>query len=239
MTRVLRASIGAFLLVTVVGLDTFSRVEASIVGVSVPVGSNDASSHPLDSGIWSVTASGGVLPITSGIGFLVNPSLTPGFSLHDHVYQSPNIPDPLRAVITYEFDTPTIVSGINIIQHTNGISKVEGFYGNSLGSMTSLGSVFGPSGDITGSFQFVEEESQVFDLGNTTQAGTFFQFIVRKTTLDTGWATYRAFLLDEHGTQISTVAAEVPEPGTFAMVFIGLTGLFYSTRVRRSGTHFG
>jgi len=65
--------------------------------------------------------------------------------LEDHVYISLNVLDPSRAVVTYHFDGSVIVTGLEVEQHGNGITKVEGFSGNSLASLASLGeaSIFG------------------------------------------------------------------------------------------------
>lgn len=185
----------------------------TITGLSIPVDSMDSGCRPRDEGVWSVSP----LNINSGIGYLVNPTIDGSFVLHDHQYASANVPDPARAIVTYTFDQPTIVSQLDIVQHTNGVTLLEGFYGDSLGSMTSLGSVFGPSGDVTGSGLLPEGGHQIFDFGNTTNAGTIFQFVVRKTSLSNGWALYRAF-----PTLSLPNPNVVPEPGALALA-LGLT----------------
>jgi hypothetical protein len=55
----------------------------------------------------------------------------------------------------------TVVDQIEIIQHQNGITKIEAFVGDSVGSLTSIGSIFGPDGDVTGSSVFTETQSSV------------------------------------------------------------------------------
>jgi hypothetical protein len=241
ITTVFRVSIQSlFVILAIAGIGASGGVEAKVIGVSIPIGSSDGTSHPHDSGIWGVTTARGPAWIETGIGYIVNPNLLsplngvqnpPDFSLHDHVYVSANVPDPSRAVVTYQFDVPTVVSGIEIIQHQNGISRIEGFYGDSLGSLTSLGSVFGPSGDITGAAAFTEGADQVFDFGNTTNAGTFFQFIIRKTPLTDGYASYRDFALDQNGQRIPAV---VPEPRSLTLLGLGVLSLFgYAWRRRK------
>jgi len=168
----------------------------------------------LNDNVWSVSAPPYPLDVTTGIGNLINPSYA-GFSMHDHVYIAPHIPDPTRAVVTYQFDAAAIVDQIEIIQHGNGISKIEALVGNSLGSMTSIGNIFGPSGDVMFAGAFSEGSSQVFDFDNTL-AGSYVQFVVTKTNLSNGWGTDRAFLREDQGAryQPASEPAAVPEAST-------------------------
>ena len=89
--------------------------------------------------------------ISSGIGYLINPSnLTDEYSLHDHVYIAPYVPDPSRAVITFQFAVPTVVEEIEVVEHANGVTKLHGYAGDSLETLTDIGAVFGSLGDLTG-----------------------------------------------------------------------------------------
>lgn len=185
---------------------SFTVLEAaSIIGVSLPVNSMDATCTPLDSGVWNSEP----LNINNGIGYWVNPSLSGGFVMHDHVYVSSYAPDPTRSVITYKFDTAVVVSQVQIYQHTRGISQIEGKVGNSLASLTSIGSTFSNRGDVTGWTVFSEWESTTFSFASNTLAGTYFQMVVKKTTWTDGYAAYRGFL---------TFTQAVPEIGTFYSV---------------------
>ena len=214
---------------------------AAIVGISIPVNSSDATSHPLVDNVWSVSAPAFPLNISSGIGFLINPNVRApssnsdlnDFSLHDHFYVSSNVPDPTRAVVTFHFDISTIVKGVEVIQHQNGISKIEGFSGNALNTLASLGSVFGPSGDITGASLLTEWSSQTFDFGNTVTAGDFFQLVVRKTPLANGWASYRIFPLDVNGNRIAPALTAVPLPAAAWLLSSAICALGF--RRRRAG----
>jgi hypothetical protein len=168
---------------------------------------------------------------TLGIGTIIGPAMGSNyFALHDHQYISPYVPDPTRAVVKYTFDSPTIVKGLEIIQHVNGVTQVEGFSGNSFGSLASLGSVFGPQGDAKAvwisdppmwEYPFYNGQSYTFDFGNTTIAGSKFEFIVRKTSADGGYAIFNAYPLDVNGNCILGAVAAVPEPDEYMMMLMG------------------
>jgi len=200
---------------------------ARIVSVSIPVGSMDGGCYPLDDGVWSVSAPPYPLATDDGIGFILNPTVAGKFSLHDHHYVASHVPDPNRAVVTYEFDGPAAVDQIEVRQHGNGITRIEGFVGDSLGSLTSVGSIFGPKGDVTGSGVFVEHQEYVFDFDNAQQ-GKFFQMVIRKTSLSNGYASYQVFPRDSDGVRFDPI----PEPTALALLALGGPGLLLRRRRR-------
>jgi len=212
----------------IVAVSCVSAQAAVITGVSIPVGSMDAYCHPRNSGVWSVSAPPYPLNIGSGIGNIINPAGGGLFSMHDHGYSSSYIPAPSRAVVTYEFNTPAVVDQIQVFQHTNGITKIEGFVGNSLSSLTSIGAIFGPSGDITGSGKFSEHAPYLFDFNNAV-AGKYLQVVIRKTSLHNGWASYQIYPRDANGRAF----APIPEPASMAVVLVGAGALL--RRRRRLG----
>lgn len=183
--------------------------QGALVGVAIPVGSQDAGCFPVWAGVYSVSAPPFPFDIATGIGHLVDPGnlgLPTQFALHDHQYVSPYVPDPSRAVVDYTFRWPVTVTAVEIVQHANGISMIEGFAGDSIASLTSVGSTFGPSGDVTGSSCFPEFASQVFNLPSPA-CGTQFRVVIRKTCTANGWANYRIVPRDASGTQISYATA--------------------------------
>jgi hypothetical protein len=220
----------------------FVTVEASIIGISKPMNSNDRLSRPLTDNIWSVSAPPFPLVTNLGIGYIINPVVmfTPpptepdlqDATLHDHVYTSPHFPDDTRSVITYQFDTPTIVAQLEVIEHLHGITQVEGFIGDSLTSLTSIGSVFGPSGDFTtssGRQVFMEAEPYVFQFDNARPA-TFFRFVVRKTNLSNGYAAYRAFPRDPTGQRIPAAI----EPPFVVTIQVGEVDVCWPSKTDRT-----
>jgi len=192
----------------------------SIIGISIPVNSQSHLSRPAADNVFSAVVSGGVLNINLGIGIIVNPTYPlPGenFALHQdqQVFSTPYIaawrPDPATSTVTFTFDTPTVVSGVELVQHVFGVTQITGRLGNSLGSLQSLGSVFGPSGDVFGGGSvFVvptDGVSQIFSFGNTSQAGTVFTFEVNKTVYYEAYGLFRAYPLDAQGNRIPAVVA--------------------------------
>ena len=199
---ILRASILA-----AIALETAQA--ALIVNVSMPPGSMDGGSWPGDSGVYSEAPG----PAAVGIGRIVDPASSFKFSMHDHGYIAPHVPDPAQSVVTYLFDSPATVTGLELNVHANGISKIEALIGDSLGSMVSLGTFTGSLGAPLGAVAFTEHELNTFNFANTTP-GLYFQFIVKETPLSDGYANYHAIPL-----------TLVPEPQTFALlVGLGLLG---------------
>lgn len=216
---------------------TFSA-EGAITSISVPqesqdFGNND--SYPARDNLWSASVPPFPFDSSRGIAHLIDTSASALATdtspqgllavLHSHRYTEPFVPV-FSTVISYTFDEPTVVDSLNLLQHTNGITRLEGFVGNDLGSLTSVGNIFGPRGDVRGASVFSEGESSVFDFNNTL-AGTIFQFRITQTSLTDGYALHRAYPLRSDGTQIS---AAVPEPSGSALLVVGALGVAASRK---------
>lgn len=182
---------------------------ADITGISIPRNSQ-LQSRPFFDDVWSVSASSGALDTSSGIGIIVNTvwiqvNDANDFALHQNqengspAYMSDHVPDSAASTVTFTFDRPTIVRGVEIVQHVNGVTRVAGVLDS-----TSLGPVFGPSGDITTGFVVPSDGvSQVFDFANTGIAGTVFRLTISKTSHFHSFALHRAFPLDADGRRIA------------------------------------
>jgi hypothetical protein len=195
--------------IAIAAFSGISAAQGPLSGVSIPPGSQDAPCWPVWHAVYSVSAPPYALDVNSGIGRLLKTDdfgVYPQFALHDHVYVAPQVPDPNRAVVDFVFRWPTAVYGVEIIQHTNGVTQIEGFGGPSSTNLTSAGLAFGPIGDVSGFNLIPEFVSQVFTLP-TPACGEHFRLIVRKTSHVDGWASYRMFLLDAVGVRIPVASA--------------------------------
>ena len=83
------------------------------------------------------------------------------------MYSAEYVPNPTRAVVTYQFYAPAVVDQVRVMEHANGIRAIEGFVGDSLGSLVSIGTV-----DI-GEGSYTELAMFTFDFNNAT-AGRYF-----------------------------------------------------------------
>ena len=182
-----------------------------ITEVSIPQNSMDAGCYPVWDDTWTVSAPPYPLDVSTGIGWLISdaPLVNSNFSLHDHIYAAPYVPDPLRAVVTYRFDGPTVVDQVQMIQHHNGIWRIDGYVGNSVGGLAPIGSMTVPQ--VTS-----EYEASTFDFNNAV-AGTYFRFIITGTDISNGYACYRAYPADSTGQRF----AAIPEPATLGLLLLG------------------
>jgi hypothetical protein len=201
---------------------------ASVISISIPGNSQNPLCRPSYDNNWSVTVSQFSVNTNAGIGIIMNPEWISSdnnqdFALHPNneiqpspLYAAPNVPDPKTAAITYTFDRPEIISGVEIVQHVNGITEVEGFLGNSTNALVSIGAVFGPSGNITDGAWVVPSDgtAQVFNFDNTRVSGTVLRVIIRKTSHPSAFATHRIYPLDEKGVPISLARTTSPLLGT-------------------------
>ena len=144
-----------------------SPAEAKVVSVQAPPDSSDGNSWPVSEKWWKASFPI-VNPLQVGIGHIIEPLgfkdvIGSRFAMHDHHYVAPQVPDPNRACVTYTFDKPTEISEVKIIQHANGITKIEGFIGetadmlkcDAAGSLISMGFAWSNvNGDADGSGKF-------------------------------------------------------------------------------------
>jgi len=220
---------------------TSTHAMASIIEISIAPNSQ-ANSRPSIDNVYDDQAVGGVFNDNLGIGIIINPSFIPAnvqsdFALHQNGNLFPPsaysgfVPNPLTSSVLYTFDHPTIVSGVAIVEHFNGVTGVGGHLGNSVGSLASLGTVLGSPIMTDGTIE-------IFDFGNTTLAGQYFGLTIDQTFLSYAFAIHRAYLLDENGHPIpgsTNGPVPTPEPATYVVLVtsLGLLGLLWRRRKHR------
>jgi hypothetical protein len=101
--------------------------------------------------------------------------------------------------------------------------------------MVSIGDILCSNGDIISGGGFYNGESSMFNFNNTTLSGTYFKFIVRKTSLAWGFGTFSAYPIDTLGNRYSTINdfSSVPEPSTYLAGLSALGMLFLGFRKRK------
>ena len=175
-----------------------------IIAIATTVNGSDANCAPARENTWRID-----LPIRDvnhiGIGYVVEPEpfhriWSPAdFTMHDH-HGRPGEPDPNRAVITYRFDKPARVVDVLLIQHTNGVTQIEGFVGENENAMESIGKSTSTTVGANLPLQdrrFVDGSRDVFAFPKTRQ-GRLFRIVITKTSGTSGYALYRAYPRDSN-----------------------------------------
>jgi hypothetical protein len=188
-----------------------------IRSIEILQGSCDTPCYPRDQATWQED-----FPVTDpariGIGYLVEPERfvwTPiPYSLHDHEYSQPHIPNAARAAVIYEFTASTAIRDVVIIQHTNGVVEVEGFAGDNPdpnGPWRSMGIAQSRLvGSATGAGIFPEFARDVFEFRPAAPiSGKCFRLVIRKTSLPNGWAMYRAYPRNKDGDILNPASASI------------------------------
>ena len=176
----------------------------TIVAVITASPSSDNTSAPLNENTWGVD-----FPIRDrshiGIGFTVEPEpfrrdWTPNdFTMHDH-HGKAGEPDQTRSFITYEFDKPARVADVLIIQHVDGITEIEGFVGDDVNTLQSIGKstslIVSPLPLRQNAF--VPGARDVFSFPQARQ-GKLFRIVITKTSSPApAYAMYRAYPRDSN-----------------------------------------
>jgi len=120
------------------------------------------------------------------------------FTMHDHVYTMPNVPDYRRATITFTFDKAARIADVMLIQHTNGVAEIEGFIGNDERSLRSMGRAHSSQGaNLPNRDRFFSEGFPDTFKFERAAEGKVFQVHITRTTLSNGYAFYRLYPRNE------------------------------------------
>ena len=120
-------------------------------------------------------------------------------------------PVPETSTVTYTFDKPATVADVEMIVHINGIVRIEGFVGDSLASLESIGEATHEA--VGRGKQFPQETGVypfVFD-AEKIRSGRIFRFIVRETVKADGFANYQAYPRDADQRRIVPTPEVVPD----------------------------
>ncbi|MEO2046846.1 MAG: DUF1549 and DUF1553 domain-containing protein [Pirellulales bacterium] len=155
------------------------------------------------------------------------------YILHANGYAD-HTPDPTTATVTYYFDTAQEIAEVELIMHTNGVSCIEGFIGEDVDHLTSLGEASSPYA-VRGKPFATEHGSCVFAFDPVKlHAGRVFRLVVKETIKADGFANYEAYPRDPEHRRIPPTAELVPgspEPmsglAKLCQAVLNLNELFY------------
>ena len=217
-----------------------ASTQAGVIRIAIEPNSQNVSRPQID-GVYDLSAIDGVLNLDLGVAILLNPTAPipesgpAEFGLHQNdsaqPYSAPFVPNAVGSTVTYFFDIPTTVTGVEIIQHINGVARISGALGDTIGSLTSLGEATGPGIPLDFSDHF-------FSFGTSSAPGTIFQLRIEQSWHPSAVAVYRTYLLDENTARIPAAGSEAPEPSTITMFCCLLAGPMIR-RLYRSGRSFG
>jgi len=171
-----------------------------IRSIRIPEDSCDRNCYPLDQKTWKAS-----FPIQDtariGIGYIVEPQPfvkvwgPSDFSFHDHKYVSEYVPDPNRAEIVYEFDFRTLVRDLIVLQHSDGITQIQGSVRDNDGeAWKGIGVAVSKNRKLaTGSRVFDEGERDFFEFLPPLMPGRFLRIVIDRTSARGGFATYRIY----------------------------------------------
>ena len=102
--------------------------------------------------------------------------------------------------MTYVFDRPTVVTALDLVQHANGVRIIEGFVGNSVDDLVSIGTANSVWFDWGHEQGYPEGGLDTFVFNaQQSQAGLVFRFLIRESRKHDGYAFYRAWPKDAGG----------------------------------------
>lgn len=187
---------------------------ARLASVAVPENSqNGTGNRPLTERLWMARFPAGA---SRGIGWLVSsnlPSVVAGssanaseFTLHvTGSYRAPNIPDPAKASLTFEFDRPAAVRELEIIEHSNGIAELEVRVSDAVTELEQAATSLGRHTGSLGPGPFKEFATNHFQISGGLVPRKFLRVIVTRTPHASAFAAYRIFPRAWNGERVREV----------------------------------
>jgi hypothetical protein len=134
------------------------------------------------------------------VGYIIEPDAVgriytfKDFAMHDHHYAAAGVPDSARANITFTFDKSAEISEVAMVQHTNGVTQIEGFVGDDETNLRSIGlanTLFGAN-LANRLLMFQDGYRDLFKFDKMGE-GKVFRVVITKTSASNGFAIYRMF----------------------------------------------
>ena len=129
------------------------------------------------------------------------------FSLFVRVGYDDYRPDPAHATATYTFEDPVEVAGLEAVVHTNGILEIEGFSGDQVETLESIGRASSSAAGRDRPYR-KDRATEIFTFDPAKlRTERVFRFVVRETVLAGAFASYQAFPRARDGRRFPAVEA--------------------------------
>lgn len=132
------------------------------------------------------------------------------FSLHVRSQYNDYRPDPEHTTVTYIFEGPVEIADLEAIVHTNGITEIEGFSGDQVETLESIGRAQGSAAGRDRPYT-KDRSTEVFTFDpDKRRPGRVFRFVVRESVQAHSFANYQAFPRARDGRRFPAIKALDP-----------------------------
>ena len=117
---------------------------------------------------------------------------------------------PAHATVTYTFENPVEVAQLETVVHTNGITEIEGFSGDQVETLESIGRAYSSTAGRDRPYA-KDRATEVFTFEPAKlRTGRVFRFVVRESVQADAFANYQAFPRVRNGRRFPAVTALDP-----------------------------